>query len=532
MMHFLLAAAVQAGDVSYEKQIKPIFDKSCVSCHGPDKSKGELRLDTPENILRGSEHGKIFVAGDPAKSKIVELISLPPGHDDIMPSKGDPLTKEQIELIKNWITKGAKFDGATAPVLPKERVLKTVPAAAPAALKAITDAGGMALPLAANTNLLRVSFLGVAAATEDKHVALLKPLAQQVMELDLAGTKVTDAGLAPLADLKNLEVLHLERTGVGDGALAHLKGLIELRYLNLYGTQVGDAGLKSLTGLKNLKNLYLWLAKVTDAGAADLKKALPGVVINRGEELVVIPPKEVAPVATTPPINAKCPLTGNPVNATKTFVYKGQTIGFCCGDCLATFTKDPDKLIAKVAEFKAAAPAGDEGFILTWLLLAPIATAAPVTTDATELAKAQIPGEATIKPKAGEKIGELTWKEAKATDYYLDLRAVVKEQGFENAAGYAVCYVTADKDLADLKLKVGVNDQGKGWLNGAEVFSLDGGRSLTKDEVVVEKQKLNKGVNVLVLKVINAGNNWQACARFTTADDKPVAGLKFSIAPQ
>jgi len=180
--------------------------------------------------------------------------------------------------------------------------------------------------------------------------------------VNLANTGVTVHTFDIDALVKNLRRLHLEKTGVGDEGLASVKGLSELQYLNLYSTKVTDKGVAALGGLKKLKNVYLWQTAVTDGGAAELAKALPGLYINRG----IDPPAKVVEIAApTPapaaaaakPINAKCPLSGKDIDASKTSVYKTQTIAFCCADCKAKFDAEPDKLIAKVAEFKEPAPA-------------------------------------------------------------------------------------------------------------------------------------------------------------------------------
>lgn len=62
--------------------------------------------------------------------------------------------------------------------------------------------------------------------------------------------------------------------------------------------------------------------------------------------------KEPAVAAPAKAINAKCPMTGEDVDAAVTFKYKGQTIAFCCKDCCGKFAKEPAKYIGKVAEFK------------------------------------------------------------------------------------------------------------------------------------------------------------------------------------
>ena len=108
--------------------------------------------------------------------------------------------------------------------------------------------------------------------------------------LNLRGTKVTDAGLAHLANIKSLTQLHLERTAVTDAGLAHLSGLENLEYLNLYGTQITDAGLAHLQNLKKLKKLYVWQTGVTKAGAEQLTASIPELYINRGADAEPGPP--------------------------------------------------------------------------------------------------------------------------------------------------------------------------------------------------------------------------------------------------
>ena len=265
------------------------------------------------------------------------------------------------------------FLALAAVVRAQEEQLPTAPPADAQAVQKINTLGGGAMPLAANTNLLSVNFSLAGAKIDDAALESLKGVSEQLVWLNLANTSVTDAGLKVLAGFKNLRRLHLEKTGVGDEGLGSVKGLAELQYLNLYGTKVTDKGLASLGGLKKLKNVYLWQTAVTDGGAADLAKALPGLYINRGIDppakvVEIAAPAPAPAVAAAKPINAKCPLSGKDVDATKSSVYKTQTIGFCCADCKGKFDAEPAKFIAKVAEFKepAAAPApAADGFANT-----------------------------------------------------------------------------------------------------------------------------------------------------------------------
>ena len=120
---------VEAADIDFGKQIYPILRDNCLSCHAAPyedtrgrtkKPKAGLRLDTAELIAKGTlddddKPKKSVVAGKPDQSPIYTTTTLPEDHDDIMPATGDPLTKAEQNLLKNWILQGAKFGGFKAP---------------------------------------------------------------------------------------------------------------------------------------------------------------------------------------------------------------------------------------------------------------------------------------------------------------------------------------------------------------------------------------------------------------------------------
>ena len=193
-------------------------------------------------------------------------------------------------------------------------------------------------------------------------------------------------------------------------------------------------------------------------------------------------------------------------------------------------------LIAILAAVLPATVVGDqvkdgidaEGYICTWLVLAPI----PLKQGqegAGALDEAPVKGEANLKPEAGDKLDvdgkDLTWKECPAKDQILDFNGLLGKRT-ENSVGYAVAYITADADVADLTLKLGSDDQVKVYLNGKPIHSNDEGRPFEKDEDSVLGLSLRRGLNVLVVKLINEEEDWAVSARFVDKDGKPVAGLK------
>jgi hypothetical protein len=168
----------------------------------------------------------------------------------------------------------------------------------------------------------------------------------------------------------------------------------------------------------------------------------------------------------------------------------------------------------------------DEGFVQKWLVLAPIPLKSEETGSAGNDREA-IKDEANLKPKAGDKVKvddkELTWKEHTAKDHLLDFNAHLGAQT-EDCIGYAVTYVTAPAEMT-VKMKTGSDDQCKVWLNGKEVFKFADARPTDKDQDTTDVT-LKKGVNVLVVKLVNEKIDWSFCVRFTDKDDKPVTDLK------
>ena len=105
--HFGSALANETS-VDFARDIEPIFQEHCLDCHGPDKAKGEFRVDQLASLLRGGDSGEVAVVpGDPAGSFLVKAIR----HEEPdyeMPPKGDPLSDAEIASIERWITEGAK----------------------------------------------------------------------------------------------------------------------------------------------------------------------------------------------------------------------------------------------------------------------------------------------------------------------------------------------------------------------------------------------------------------------------------------
>jgi hypothetical protein len=176
-----------------------------------------------------------------------------------------------------------------------------------------------------------------------------------------------------------------------------------------------------------------------------------------------------------------------------------------------------------------------EGYLASWLILAPI----PLEADqegAEGAAKEQIKNEANLNPKVGDKVEvggkELEWKPAVTSEGILDFNAILGAET-ENSVTYAVTTIVADDEKTDVVFKINSDDQVRVYLNGQPIHANDEARPLDKDEDdTVEGVTLKKGRNVLVLKVVNEGEDWKGSVRILDKEGEPLKGITATTKPE
>ncbi|HWE39988.1 MAG TPA: hypothetical protein VG406_25780 [Isosphaeraceae bacterium] len=194
----------------------------------------------------------------------------------------------------------------------------------------------------------------------------------------------------------------------------------------------------------------------------------------------------------------------------------------------------PPKPIAIPAEAPTPGPGLDEeGYIVRWLVLAPIPFA-DGQTGPEALDAEQVEGAAKLAPKEGQtlRVGgrELTWKAVEAKAAPLNFNDALGHRT-DDSVGFAVCYVVSDADRDGVILRSGSDDELKVYLNGKMVLRKPNPRILDPDQDVVEGLRLKKGANILILKVVNEKMDWSACVRFTDRDGNILKGLEARASP-
>ncbi len=91
-----------SADISFATDIKPIFDARCIKCHGVERTKEGLDMQTYANIFAGSRNGPVVEPGNADNSLLVQLIV-----EGEMPNRGDPVTPGELQLIIDWVNQGA-----------------------------------------------------------------------------------------------------------------------------------------------------------------------------------------------------------------------------------------------------------------------------------------------------------------------------------------------------------------------------------------------------------------------------------------
>lgn len=255
----------------YQDIIAPVMQQKCVSCHGPNKQKGKLRLDGQEWIQKGGKSGHTLGAGNTDSSEIMTRILLPPDDEDHMPprEKGQ-LSTHQKALIQWWIKSGGSFsakvkdlhpDASIQPALASLRTGEaemsagaspSLPVVAPApgdVVSRLREKGVVVVPIAEGSNLLNVNLVNLDALS-DTVVNDLGAIAPQLYWLKAEGPMVTDVLVEKLRGAPHLHRLSLAHATVTEKSRPWLNSIKSLQWINLYGTTLEE---KSKTDTVSVK---------------------------------------------------------------------------------------------------------------------------------------------------------------------------------------------------------------------------------------------------------------------------------------
>ena len=251
-----------------------LFETRCYECHGATKQKGKLRLDTPEGIA------SVVLAGDPSESELFRRISLAHDDFDIMPPEGGPLTDADVLAVMRWIRGGAEV----APVEIAPEVMDQKPASDAELIDRLRSDLGAAVTELPESGDLSIDLSLGDGAFQANQLAELKPIADRVVELSLAGRTIS--GEIGGVSFPHLARLRLERSNADD---AFVKVMLEraptLETLNLHSTSVTDGIVGAIVRSPSLKQVVLFGTALSADALWSLRTQRPTLSVEAGEEL-------------------------------------------------------------------------------------------------------------------------------------------------------------------------------------------------------------------------------------------------------
>ncbi|OIQ38027.1 MAG: hypothetical protein BM563_07080 [Bacteroidetes bacterium MedPE-SWsnd-G1] len=275
----------------FENVVYKILDDKCIQCHNSTKKKGDLSLLTKETILKGGESGIVLHPNDPFESLIYSSALLPITDDTHMPPEGKPqLTKDELWVLKYWIRNNADFQ-AKIHSLPINDTLKRIatkflvlekkkiPFASDSDISKVQESGFSVTSIVPNKPELTVKFLEKNATKAN--LKKLNNIGEQIVELDLNNSGISDNMLENLERFSNLKRLRLDNTDITDKTLSAITNLEDLEFLNLYNTKITLNGLKDLLENNPIPKIYTWSSEIASSDVSNMEKEF-NVSISNG----------------------------------------------------------------------------------------------------------------------------------------------------------------------------------------------------------------------------------------------------------
>jgi hypothetical protein len=280
----------------YEVGIAPILAGKCVGCHGNDKIKGDLQLNTPENILKGGKHGDIL-KGDLIKTSLmIERIHLPQADERHMPPDGKlQLTKEETTILNNWIKGGANFKIKLIqlPLNDSLRLLTTNSAYTNQKFERKTNLPDLN---EFNSNYCTTNYLfngsdrievNFFQGSNYKHEDLrkLEKIKNKIVSLNMQGMPLKKEDLDLIIQFNNLQNVNLNNTGLDLTALGTLKSLPALKSVSICGIEFDEAVLDKFLDHAKFSELNVWTKNGTQKQLEKIILKYPAIKISVGDNL-------------------------------------------------------------------------------------------------------------------------------------------------------------------------------------------------------------------------------------------------------
>ncbi|MDY7396437.1 c-type cytochrome domain-containing protein [Aureibaculum sp. 2210JD6-5] len=281
----------------YSHIVQPILDDKCVSCHNPNKKKGELLLTDFLALQEGGENGVIIDKTNLNNSELLNRLHLPLKDEDHMPPEGKPqLNEDELIIIERWVALGASDtlqlnqlsnNDILVPIInklknpKKKKSWADLPEVDDETIEKLNSDYINITRIASKSNALNVLVFSPPTYS-DSLFMLLQPISKNTVQLDASELPLSEIAINIIAQFKNLEWLELDKTPITDVEVEKLKPLTKLEILKVYNTAITDKSIAVIENFHNLKSLFVTETKITKTRLDEFKKTNPDVVVEDG----------------------------------------------------------------------------------------------------------------------------------------------------------------------------------------------------------------------------------------------------------
>ncbi len=335
----------------YDAGIAPVLSQKCISCHGIDKIKGDLQLNTVENIMKGGKHGDILKGDSNKAALLLERLRLPQSDEKHMPPDGKlQLTADESALIGKWIKSGASFKIKLSQLAQNDSLLLLTKKATPISDPKFEPKSNLPDLKELNSNYCTVNYLFSGADDvevnffqgsfyDHENLKKLEKVKDQVVILNMQGMPLKNEDLDLIVQFTNLQKLNLNNTKLEITSLGILKSLPKLKSLSICGIEFDETALYKFLEKSGLTELNVWTKNGTHRQLEKLIAKYPNIRILVGDNL-----EDQVMKISNPSIEQDSLIIPNHLDVKLKHLLKGVVIRY------TTDGSDPDSL--KSNEYK------------------------------------------------------------------------------------------------------------------------------------------------------------------------------------
>lgn len=317
----------------YDGVIAPILAQKCVSCHGSQKIKGKLQLDTPENITKGGESGNILMGNLNEEPMLFERIHLPLSNEKHMPPDGKmQLTPDEITILSKWIKSGSNFKSKFNDLAKDDSLFVLVNKnAEPPAIAPKTNLPDLA---EFNSDYCTVNYLFNGSDEvavnffqgsfyNREYLQKLTKIKNKIVRLNMQGMPLSIEDMNIIIQFNNLEKVNLNYTRLDITSLNILKSMAKLKSVSICGIEFDETGLNAFLDQAKFSSVNIWSKTGNNKQLEKLIIKYPAIKIIVGDNL-----EEKLIKISNPTIEQDSSILLNHIDVKLKHLLKGTVIRF------------------------------------------------------------------------------------------------------------------------------------------------------------------------------------------------------------